>query len=107
MRSLGSIHFSSRDYTEAIPCFEKALAISPLYSRVWFTLGVSFVRLERWSEARDAFQRVVGVTDDDAEGWNNLAAVYLRLDEEGLSEGAVSYFNPPPIFAEWYRLHHL
>jgi hypothetical protein len=46
-------------------------------------MGVSFVKLERWSDARDAFRRLVNVDEEDAEGWNNLAAVYLRIGEEG------------------------
>jgi tetratricopeptide (TPR) repeat protein len=88
-RSLGSLYFSGREYEPAVECLRDALAINPLYARAWFTLGVCLVRLERWSEAREAFRRQVGVDEDDAEGWNNLAAVYLRLDEEGKSEGEV------------------
>ncbi|WRT67364.1 uncharacterized protein IL334_004335 [Kwoniella shivajii] len=82
MRSLGSIYVGGRDYEKAIPCLQSALQINPLYARSWFTLGVCFVKLERWIEAKDAFRRQVGVEEDDAEGWNNLAAVYLRLGEE-------------------------
>jgi Flp pilus assembly protein TadD len=54
-------------------------------------MGVSFVKLERWSDARDAFRRLVNVDEEDAEGWNNLAAVYLRIGEEGLSKDQVRY----------------
>ena len=90
MRSLGSLRFSEKAFEHAISCFKSALEINPLFARVWFTLGVSYVRLERWSEARDAFRKEVGVDEEDAEGWNNLAAVYLRLGEEGLSKGDVS-----------------
>jgi tetratricopeptide (TPR) repeat protein len=94
MRSLGSLYFSARDYEPAIACFEKALVISPLYARVWFTMGVCYVRMEKWEQARIAFQRCVGVENDDAEAWNNLAAVFLRLGEEGLPEGQVSIHTP-------------
>ncbi|WWD16174.1 hypothetical protein CI109_100599 [Kwoniella shandongensis] len=101
MRSLGSLRVGGKEYEEAIPCFRAALDINPLYARAWFTLGVCLVRLERWPEAKDAFRRQVGVEDDDAEGWNNLAAVYLRLGEvgEGTATGggqdapSVSYDN--------------
>ncbi|RSH93866.1 hypothetical protein EHS25_006516 [Saitozyma podzolica] len=87
MRSLGSLHFSKGEYTEAIECLKAALEINPQYARVWFTLGVCYVRLERWNEAKDAFRREVGVDEEDGEGWNNLAAVYLRLGEENVAEG--------------------
>ena len=90
MRSLGSLRFSGREYELAISCLKAALQINPLYSRAWFTLGVCYVRLELWSEARDAFRKEVGVDEEDAEGWNNLAAVYLRLGEEDqMSDGQV------------------
>jgi tetratricopeptide (TPR) repeat protein len=58
------------------------------------------MRLERWSEARDAFKRQVGVNPDDSEGWNNLAAVYLRMNEEGVPEGEA----PPPVTYETKQL---
>ena len=90
MRSLGSLYFSAREYEKVVPCLRKALEINPLYARTWFTLGVSLVRLERWIEARDAFRREVAVDDEDSEGWNNLAAVYLRLHEEEKANGEVS-----------------
>lgn len=90
MRTLGSLHFSAKEYDLAIPCSKAGLDINPLFARAWFTLGVCYVRLERWSEARDAFRKEVGVDDEDAEGWNNLAAVYLRLGETGCSSSGVS-----------------
>ena len=97
-RSLGSLHFSGREYEPAVECLRASVKINPLFGRAWFTLGVCLVRLERWSEARDAFRRQVGVDEDDGEGWNNLAAVYLRLEEEGRDKDAVSRATrlPPP-----------
>ena len=80
-RSLGSLLVAEGKHEEAIPVFQDAVKINPLYSRVWFTLGVCFTRLERWVDARDAFRRQVGVDEEDGEGWNNLAAVYLRMGE--------------------------
>lgn len=86
MRSIGSLKFGMGEFESSIPCLKHAVEINPLYSRVWFTLGVSFVKLERWTDARDAFRRLVNVDEEDAEGWNNLAAVYLRIGEEGHSK---------------------
>lgn len=94
-RSLGSLHFSGKEYEQAIACLRDAVAINPLFGRAWFTLGVCLVRLERWTEAREAFRRQVGVDEEDGEGWNNLAAVYLRMDEEGTTEGEVGHSHLP------------
>lgn len=90
MRSLGSLRFGLGEFEASIPCLQHAVTINPLYSRVWFTMGVSFVKLERWTDARDAFRRLVNVDEEDAEGWNNLAAVYLRIGEEGHPKDEVS-----------------
>lgn len=80
-RSLGSLLVSENKLEDAIPVLQAAVKINPLYSRVWFTLGVCFTRLEKWTEAKEAFRRQVGVDEEDGEGWNNLAAVYLRMGE--------------------------
>lgn len=89
MRSMGSLKFGLGEFEASIPCLQHAVEINPLYSRVWFTMGVSFVKLERWTDARDAFRRLVNVDEEDAEGWNNLAAVYLRIGEEGRAKDEV------------------
>jgi tetratricopeptide (TPR) repeat protein len=96
MRSLGGYHFAHEDYTKAIGCFQKAVAINPLMERTWFILGCACVREERWEEAREAFTRCVSIDDEDGESWNNLASVYLRMGAAGvevkMTEGAdVSY----------------
>ncbi|WWC60871.1 uncharacterized protein I303_103447 [Kwoniella dejecticola CBS 10117] len=87
MRSLGALYVGGQAYEKAIECFKAALEINPLYARVWFTLGVCYSRLGRWTEAKDAYRRQVGVEEDDAEGWNNLAAVYLRIGEDDKKDG--------------------
>lgn len=96
MRSLGSLYTSSKEWEKAAPCFQKALAINPLFGQAWFTLGVCFMHMQKWTEARDAFRRQVAVDEEDSEGWNNLAAVYLRLNEENVPEGE----KPPPVSFE-------
>ena len=79
MRSLGGYYFSRGEYAKSVDCLRRAVAINPLLSRPWFILGCACVREERWDEARDAFARCVALDDEDAESWNNLASVYLRM----------------------------
>lgn len=81
MRSLGGYYFARGEYARAVPCLLKAVAINPLLSRPWFILGCAYLWAETWEGARDAFNRCVAIDDEDAESWNNLATVYLRLDE--------------------------
>jgi len=80
MRSLGGYFFAREEYAEAVRCFRRAVAINPLFVRSWFILGCACVREENWEGAREAFARRVTIDDEDAESWNNLARVYLRMD---------------------------
>ncbi|KAH7887414.1 hypothetical protein F5I97DRAFT_1805995 [Phlebopus sp. FC_14] len=81
MRSLGGYHFARGEFASAIPCLQLAVAINPLMSRSWFLLGCACIRVENWQVARDAFSRCVSIDDEDAESWNNLASMYLRLED--------------------------
>ncbi|KAG6899989.1 hypothetical protein C0993_004608 [Termitomyces sp. T159_Od127] len=79
MRALGGYYFSRAKFTEAITCLKRAVAINPLISRSWFILGCAAMRVENWEEAKNAFARCVAIDEDDAESWNNLASMYLRI----------------------------
>ncbi|KAH9170374.1 TPR-like protein [Lactarius sanguifluus] len=79
MRSLGGHHFARDEYAEAARCLRRAVAINPLYVRSWFVLGCACIREQDWEGAREAFVRCVKIDDEDAESWNNLASVYLRM----------------------------
>jgi tetratricopeptide (TPR) repeat protein len=81
MRSLGGYYFARGDFASVVPCLLRAVAINPLLSRSWFILGCSYIRLEKWEAARDVFSRCVAIDDEDAESWNNLATMYLRIEE--------------------------
>jgi tetratricopeptide (TPR) repeat protein len=80
VRSLGGYFFARGEYGEAVRCLRRAVAINPLFARSWFVLGCACVRMEDWEGAREAFGRCVSIDDEDAESWNNLASVYLRMD---------------------------
>lgn len=78
MRSLGQSFFQVGDYTKAQACLDKALAINPLFGKVWFVLGCAAMRNEDWTAAERAFRRCTALDEDDGESWNNLATVVLR-----------------------------
>jgi tetratricopeptide (TPR) repeat protein len=81
VRSLGGYHFARGEYAEAKDYLKRAVAINPLLSRSWFVLGCAYLKVEDWEGARQAFFRCVTIDDEDAESWNNLASVYLRMAE--------------------------
>lgn len=95
--------FAEDNYEACAEHMEAALAIQPLKPDIWFTLAISYMRLEDWEKALRAFTRVtqqvlhhitsyyireyVGVTagaclyaqvPDHGEAWGNIAAVHMR-----------------------------
>ncbi|POY71938.1 hypothetical protein BMF94_5046 [Rhodotorula taiwanensis] len=80
-RSLGVVYFARGEYVAARDALKVALAINPLFPRTWFMLGCCEMRLEDWAGAQEAFGRCVGLDDEDAESWSNLASCHLRRGE--------------------------
>ncbi|GAA6040882.1 hypothetical protein JCM8097_003167 [Rhodosporidiobolus ruineniae] len=80
-RSLGAVYWSSQEYDKAAKALRTALKINPLFPRTWFMLGCCEMRLEDWAGAQEAFGRAVGLEQEDAESWSNLASCHLRRGE--------------------------
>jgi len=80
-RSLGKHFLRSEKWTEASECFERSLAINPLYPNIWFSLGCAYMRLEKWVEGKNSFQRCVAQQTDEGQAWSNLAICCLQLKQ--------------------------
>ncbi|GAA5881740.1 hypothetical protein JCM16303_006433 [Sporobolomyces ruberrimus] len=80
-RSLGAVYYSKNEYDKARTALRLALAINPLFPRTWFMLGCCEMRLEDWAGAQESFGRAVGLENDDAQSWSNLASCHLRRGE--------------------------
>ncbi|KAI9302722.1 hypothetical protein BJ944DRAFT_269499 [Cunninghamella echinulata] len=82
MRSLGAHWFRKEKYDLAIDYYKQALAINPLFESSWFVLGCAAMMIDDWETGARAFQRVVGLDQDNAEGWNNLSSIYMKMDKK-------------------------
>ncbi|GAA6061372.1 hypothetical protein JCM10212_005826 [Sporobolomyces blumeae] len=80
-RSLGAVYYSLNEFDKARTALRLALAINPLFPRTWFMLGCCEMRLEDWAGAQESFGRAVGLENDDAQSWSNLASCHLRRGE--------------------------
>ena len=58
MRSLAVHSFKAQNYHKAVECYQKALAINPLFENSWFVMGCAALRMEDWDVAVKAFHRV-------------------------------------------------
>ncbi|KAI9250911.1 hypothetical protein BDA99DRAFT_444794 [Phascolomyces articulosus] len=82
MRSLGAHLYREKDYDGCIDCYQKALAINPLFEGSWYVLGCAGMQAEQWEVSLRAFQRVVALDNEQAEAWNNLSSIYVHLDRK-------------------------
>lgn len=82
MRSLGSYQYKRENYESAIECYQKALTINPLFEGSWYILGCAAMFAEKWEIGARAFQRVVALDDEQPEAWNNLASIYIKMDQK-------------------------
>ncbi len=93
---------------EALPAFERAVALQPKWPEAWNALGFVNTELMRYDEAITAFTHAVEQAPATASYWNSLAATYSyqnRLsravetleDERRAIEGSKA-------FVEWYNL---
>eukprot|EP00752_Nemacystus_decipiens_P003609 g3326.t1 len=88
--SLARMRFSEAKYGEACEHYEQALAVKPLLTAAWFSLGVARMRLGRWEESLQAFSTVVQQEPEEGEAWGNMGAVHMH---EGNWAGAAAAFT--------------
>jgi len=100
MRSIGQEHFQDKKYEECCTAFKLSLDISPMYPKAWLWYACAQMRLGDLDKAAQSFLRVVSQVPDDGETWNNLGAVFLRLEkkEEAFKafEQAIKHLNEKP-----------
>ena len=77
-RSLAASAMRKEDYGAAIECWELALGLNPLFPSGWFACGYCYMRQDREDDALRAFTRVTQLDSDNAESWNNLAALHMK-----------------------------
>ncbi|KAJ1677815.1 hypothetical protein EV182_005374, partial [Spiromyces aspiralis] len=82
MRNLGAYHFRNREYAESVECYGKALKLNSLFAESWYMMGCAAMQIENWGVGMEAFQRVVQLDYENGEAWNNLASIYLRMDDK-------------------------
>jgi len=75
---------------EAIPLFQKALALSPDHLIALENLGNAYRQLKQWEDARKTLEHAVAVGPQDAEANYSLAMVYAQFND---SDRAYEYLQ--------------
>ena len=80
---LGSAHYVSSRYAEAVRAFEQAVALDPNFGPAYNMLGYSYAGDGDFGKAETAFQRYIAANPGDPNPIDSLAELYLymgRLD---------------------------
>src|SRR5262249_52243123 len=74
-----------QDFAAALRAYQNAIRLQPENSNAWFYLGIDYVNLDRFDEARISFKRSVMNAPDDPAKWMGLClANYLLEDFQGV-----------------------
>jgi len=89
----GMVLLSENRSQEALPYFQRALALDPSYALAHYQLGRLYARASQYHEARAELEKAVGLQPDLAEAYYQLAHTYQRLDEEQKADQAMQTFK--------------
>lgn len=78
-RSLANFKMGRGLHAEAIPHFQRALDINPVFPAEWYAMGFCAIQTRQFELATSAFSRTVSFDPEYANAWNNLAAAHLHL----------------------------
>ena len=96
-RSLANFKMNRGLHGEAIPHFQLALDINPVFPSEWYAMGWCAMQVKDFSIAAQAFSRTVAFDPEYANAWNNLAAAHLNVKNKqaGFSalEQAIKFKN--------------
>ncbi len=90
---LGRSKYSENEFTDAIACFEHALALHPKYVEAENNIGLSWKELNNLEKAQAAFQTAIewqGSAPVDAQPFLNLGTLFV---ESNLVDQALSYLS--------------
>ncbi len=87
---LAHCHENKNEFVAAIGEYEKALAMDAKDAAIYNNLGTVYLRLDRLSEAADAFRRALIVDPRDVRSLNNLAFCLIK---EGKTKDARELFE--------------
>uniref|UniRef100_A0A0R3S0Z9 TPR_REGION domain-containing protein n=1 Tax=Elaeophora elaphi TaxID=1147741 RepID=A0A0R3S0Z9_9BILA len=80
-RSLGLLMLQRKHYDISYRHLKRSLELQPINSSAWFNFGYCAWKLEKLREAAQAYRECVRYEPAHFQAWNNLAAVYVRLND--------------------------
>jgi len=81
-RSLANFKMGRGLHREALPHFQLALDLNPVFPAEWYAMGFCALECREWGVASVAFSRTVSFDPEYGNAWNNLAAAHLHLKQK-------------------------
>lgn len=72
-----------KEFDAALLAYQSAIRLQPQDSKAWFYLGITYVSLDRFEEARASFKRSVLNAGDDPANWIGLCISNYLLSDFG------------------------
>lgn len=66
------------DWDEAVRLYEKGLEAYPAISSAWNNLGMAYMRLRRFEEAKQSFEKAILFDSGNADAYANLGVLFAR-----------------------------
>ena len=77
----GNHYFANERYAEAVPEFEKAVALDPNFGPAFNMLGYAHARMGNYDKAESAFKRYVAANPGDPNPIDSLAELFLTMGQ--------------------------
>jgi serine/threonine protein kinase/Flp pilus assembly protein TadD len=77
----GNHYFANERYAEAVPEFEKAVALDPNFGPAFNMLGYAHARMGNYDKAESAFKRYVAANPGDPNPVDSLAELFLTMGQ--------------------------
>ncbi len=98
--------YERKRWSEALECFEKAIALEPRHPEFWSNRGLAQFEMKRLDAAILSFDKAIAIDPGYAPAWSNRG---MALHEQNNVAGAVSSYQQavtlrPDFAAAWYNL---
>jgi tetratricopeptide (TPR) repeat protein len=78
LHALGAVSFNTRNYTQALAYFNKYLALSPKDSLRLYDVGNTYMQLQQFDRAAEAYSASIENSRDFVDAHYNLAVCYIH-----------------------------
>ena len=99
-----NILFREGNYLKAIDYYQKALQISPAFPKAHNNIGICYIQLSRYEEARHHFSSAIRIDPDFYDAYPNLATLHNQLGEY---QDAIKVLNKALLIKKDPDLYHM